>query len=175
MIIKIIKMIFENFKRLGLGCEITPFPEILPENETQFLFKQIGLKSAEILNIGTSPKEILEAPGVNNFWEFYGFISYTSEGTAFVISGGGVDRECIKYNLSQQGTYFNNFLQQNVSGVAFFNSYSQSDASSGGGGTPTNQVIYTDSSVLFTTQNGLDFQSGNGKVSINIWYRKKQF
>ena len=126
-----------------------------------------------ILAMGTTPIEILPAPGANLYYSYSGVIEYTHVATRYTFPS--TEAIVIGSQNNYSGTYIqNNLIADTVSQVAHFGTYGVSNdlfnaASSSSFGVPLNYAV-----DLFTFDTS-DPTLGDGTIKVKIWYTVKTF
>ena len=134
-------------------------------------YVEVDISSAEILAMGTTPIELLPAPGVGKYYEYKGSIEYT-RGTAGYQFNSSQDLLAILIESQYAGTFIQPLFLTGIDTpiISFFNNTSPQGLAPNG---LEIENVYTDtnSRVVMTTFSGVDLTLGDGTMKAKIWYK----
>lgn len=129
----------------------------------------VDISSAQILNLFSSPVQLLPAPPVNHYYSYYGYIEYTPGGTPYTGSAKpmiGDTFEYVGFILNSWWLVNSNTTKRKIE----FNSVDlQGTSSSTYSG--VKDATYIDKPVYFALFSGSNFTGGNGTAKIKIYYK----
>lgn len=123
----------------------------------------VNITSAQILNMGSTPIELLPAAGVGKYYDYYGFGEYLFNTAAYVFIG---DSGFIGGLNSYFGQDLNNILGGNSGTFKF------SSAGSILGKTEPQQ---NNESIVFTTYDSENPTLGDGTLRVKIYHKTITF
>jgi hypothetical protein len=134
----------------------------------------VNISSAEILAMGTSPIELLPAPGVGKFYDYHGYLELTYGTTTYSLADaimlGGLN--------SYTGTFLRQSIISNGDNCVCFFSNTLPQETFNGTSLPElvgNNIILLDEPIVLTTWNGTDPTLGDGTLRAIITYTTRTF
>lgn len=162
----------------GVYTPLIQFPDLtqirdresLQEQASRFIYDEIEITTGFILSLGTTSRTILPAPGVGNYYEYYGVIENNFNTVAF----DALDNVAIGQSESDKSCQIlsSNFHLATETVVATFNSQMQIEELLGD--TVYNAVSIpqeTNKQVRIFNVNGNDSTVGDGSFLVKIYYR----
>lgn len=141
---------------------------------SEYTYTEVSVSSAQILNMGTSPIELLATPGASKYYEYHGIVEYS---LATITSG---NMEILIGDTTRYGgTVLNGYEFQNLAGTNAIFKFGQD------GGTyvrttglaettPVNPQLLN-AAIEMTTYDSSDPSVCTGTLLIKIWYKIKTF
>jgi hypothetical protein len=136
-----------------------------------FTYAEIAVSNAELLAIGSTPKQILAAPGANKYYDYFGVLEYTYIGGNFPAFDDALG---IIGASSYGGSYIGkSILTDTQSNITRFNS---SETAALERTTETVKWhMYLNEAINLTTLGATDPVGGGGTILVKIWYKVKTF
>lgn len=140
------------------------------ENDS-FTYTEVAISNAELLAIGSTPQEILPAPGANKYYDYFGILEYTYVSSNFAAFNDALG---IIGASSYGGSYIGkNILTDTQSSITRFNS---SETAALERTTETVKWhMYLNEAINLTTLGATDPAGGDGTILVKIWYKIKTF
>lgn len=127
---------------------------------------EINLSSSQILNLFTSPVELLPAPGAGKYYVWKGFVEYTHVSTAYKLPSGYL-KISNSAPYSKRGTAIDgNLIKETYSQITTFNSETTI------GDVVSSNPLNNGVSILSSNENPT---LGNGTIKIKLDYKVISF
>lgn len=136
-------------------------------------YLEVNISSAQILAMGTTPIELLPAPGANSYYEYHGVIEYTGGATAYADLG--TDHFVLGDSDTYSGDYIaKNLINNTIDLVMGFNSFPKGQEA-GSAGSDVGYPVKLNKALVFFTYNNTDPTLGDGTMKAKIWYTVRTF
>jgi hypothetical protein len=135
-------------------------------------YLEVDISSAQILAMGTTPIDILPAPGAGKYYDFTAIVEFTA-GTSYVFTG---DTILLGGSDSYGGGLINpSFIATTNNKVAKVGHQPTEMVTSDATEYPTTWEMVLNEGIIFTALNGNDPTTGTGTIKVKIWYKLRTF
>ena len=143
---------------------------------SDYQYKEVTLSSAEILDLGNTPIDVLDAPGASNYYEWKVVLEYTYDGAnPYTLASDAIlVGELNEYN---GGIIKSTLITKAVNTVGMTSSFSSDEqATIAATELPVTNVEALNEPLSVTTWDGNNpAGSGTGTILAKVWYKVKTF
>jgi hypothetical protein len=140
-----------------------------------YTYTEVAITSLQIKGIGTTPVELLPAPGASMYHEFYGTVEYTPGAAGYTHTA---DMLGVLGESSYGGGIFANLIASTAETIVSFDHNGAIDATTASGTYYGVQRRETNEALIFTSLNGTDPTGSGGATGtllVKLYYREKTF